>query len=96
VVDGVISNDGDCLLFGAKVVYTKFSVENLQNSQVIRYDASNFAAIVDDENDEHREKAKSSMISLSRLDLIAFALLTGSDLAGNGLPKVGHKRRYGS
>lgn len=92
VVDGVISNDGDCLLFGAKVVYTKFSIENLQNSQVIRYDASNCAAIVDDENDEHREEAKSGMISLSRLDLIAFAILTGSDLAGNGLPKIGHKK----
>ena len=24
IVDGVISNDGDCLLFGAKVLYTKF------------------------------------------------------------------------
>ena len=30
IVDGVISNDGDCLLFGAKVVYTKFSIDNLE------------------------------------------------------------------
>ena len=92
IVDGVISNDGDCLLFGAKVVYTKFSIENLQNSQVVRYDSSDLAAVVDNEGDENREDTDGGKISLSRHDLISFALLTGSDMAGNGLPKVGHKK----
>jgi flap endonuclease GEN len=90
IVDGVISNDGDCLLFGAKVVYTKFSNENLDNGQVIRYDSSELKALVEKESDENREEE--SKISLSRHDLISFALLTGSDLAGNGLPNVGHKK----
>ena len=92
VVDGVISNDGDCLLFGAKVVYTKFSIENLQNAEVIRYESSGLAAIVEEENDESRTAADRGKIVLSRHDLVSFALLTGSDLAGNGLPKIGHKK----
>ena len=31
-------------------------------------------------------------VALGRGDLISFALLTGSDLVGDGLPKVGHKK----
>ncbi len=92
VVDGVISNDGDCLLFGAKVVYTKFSIENLQNSEVVRYESSSLAAVVEEENDERQHAADCGKILLSRHDLVSFALLTGSDLAGNGLPKIGHKK----
>ena len=38
VVDGVISNDGDCLLFGAKTVYTRFSLESLRSSSIVRYE----------------------------------------------------------
>ena len=105
IVDGVISNDGDCLLFGAKVVYTKFSMENLEKGCVMRYDASQLYAIADytnnnDEEDDRdaamasniQESTDNSGLVLSREDLIAFALLTGSDLAGNGLAKVGHKK----
>jgi hypothetical protein len=92
VVDGVISNDGDCLLFGAKIVYTKFSIENLSNSQVFRYDSSDLKAVVESESDEKRDGLENSKISLSRTDLISFALLSGSDLAGSGLPKIGHKK----
>lgn len=92
VVDGVISNDGDCLLFGAKVVYTKFSIENLQNSEVVCYESSRLAAVVEEENDERQHAADCGKIQLSRHDLVSFALLTGSDLAGNGLPKVGRKK----
>jgi len=93
IVDGVISNDGDCLLFGAKVVYTKFSVENLQNSEVMRYESPNLKALVDpEETDVNQDVIEDGKILLSRLDLVTFALLTGSDLAGDGFPKVGCKK----
>jgi flap endonuclease GEN len=102
IVDGVISNDGDCLLFGAKVVYTRFSIDNLDKKQVIRYDASELRGFVSDTEDDADANAaahecvtsdeNSSCVPLGRGDLISFALLTGSDLAGNGLPKVGHKK----
>jgi flap endonuclease GEN len=90
IVDGVISNDGDCLLFGAKVIYTKYSNENLDNGRVMRYDSSNLYAITD----PYEEIAATSeqQMQLSRYDLIAFAVLTGSDLAGSGLEKVGYKK----
>ena len=105
IVDGVISNDGDCLLFGAKVVYTKFSLQNLKDGCIMRYDASTLRAVTDgnttadgDENDQpngssHQDgNAHDNLMSLSRKDLVAFALLTGSDLAGDGLEKVGHRK----
>jgi XPG I-region/Chromatin organization modifier domain 2/XPG N-terminal domain len=92
VVDGVISNDGDCLLFGAKVLFTNFSIDALQNSEVVRYDSSNLAALVEDTEDQILESFSQKKIELSRLDLISFALLTGSDIAGNGLPKVGVRK----
>jgi hypothetical protein len=98
IVDGVISNDGDCLLFGAKVLYTKFSVENLDHSNVIRYDANEIRVVVDDDDaneyDETGVKSKNGqdIVEMSRNDLIAFAILTGSDLAGNGLSKVGCRK----
>lgn len=92
IVDGVISNDGDCLLFGAKVLYTKFSLENLEHSKVIRYDLDKLKAKLQLDSTEEDQVATSEIgiMTLSRSDLIAFALLTGSDLVGPGLPKVGH------
>lgn len=99
IVDGVISNDGDCLLFGAKVLYTKFSIENLEQSRVMRYDMSDIRAFVDDDDtDEFHEQDKTNpnqpgdFVDLGRDDLIAFALLTGSDMAGDGIPKVGCRK----
>ena len=98
IVDGVISNDGDCLLFGAKVLYTKFSVENLNSAKVLRYDADAIRVLVDDDDadrfDETRQRSKDGedIVELSRKDLIAFAILTGSDLAGDGLSKVGCRK----
>jgi flap endonuclease GEN len=96
IVDGVISNDGDCLLFGAKTVYTKFSIENLDNGNVIRYDLEDLRAVVeksDDDDEEGRAGTESNQeLKLSRQDLVVFALLTGSDMAGSGLAKVGHKK----
>jgi len=91
IVDGVISNDGDCLLFGAKVVYTRFSLDNLDKSLVIRYDVSELRGCLQDDG-EAANGGNESAISLERGDLISFALLTGSDIAGDGLPKVGHKK----
>lgn len=98
IVDGVISNDGDCLLFGAKVLYTKFSIENLEQSRVIRYDLCELRACVDDDDsDEYDQtsndnKQQPDIAKLSRDDLMVFAILTGSDLAGNGLAKVGCRK----
>jgi flap endonuclease GEN len=92
VVDGVISNDGDCLLFGAKTIYTKFSCENLEKGCIMRYDADKLRAIVDVSDDKDIAAAEVGTVTLSRHDLITFALLTGSDLAGPGLKKTGHKK----
>ena len=98
IVDGVISNDGDCFLFGAKVLYTKFSNENLQNRAIMRYDAKFLEACLDDDDsDKFNENLTDHSspldnVKLSRSDLIAFAILTGSDVAGSGLPKVGCRK----
>eukprot|EP00978_Attheya_sp_CCMP212_P000230 scaffold439_cov57-Attheya_sp.AAC.2 len=101
-VDGVISNDGDCLLFGAKVIYTRFSVENLERGEVMRYEASNLRAVVEKEEEAGKSSERFSSIStkrrdselfrLSCQDLIAFALLTGSDLVGCGIPHIGYRK----
>jgi flap endonuclease GEN len=98
IVDGVISNDGDCLLFGAKHVYTKFSIENMEACRVVRYDLDDLWAHIAQDNDDKDKNNDSNRIGygkrfqLSRQDLIAFALLTGSDLTGDGMPKVGGKK----
>ena len=82
IVDSVISNDSDCFVFGAQVVYTKFTLENLQNGTVMRYDANDLRAAVPGSN---------RSIALSKSDLIAFALLTGSDMT-KGVTNIGHKK----
>lgn len=95
LVDGVISNDGDCLLFGAERVYSKFSIENLTNGAVLRYNLSDLRSFVErrgSDDQSNAESQKSAEMKLSREDLIAFALLTGSDMAGSGLATVGHKK----
>lgn len=92
IVDGVISNDGDCLLFGAKVIYTKYSNENLDNGQVLRYELDSLRAVVDASDEPDIAAAVIGTVRLSRHDLISFAILTGSDLAGSGLEKVGYKK----
>jgi hypothetical protein len=94
IVDGVISNDGDCLLYGAKVLYTKFTLENLEKSRVMRYDISSIRACVDDDDGDQydNEREPHEIVSLNRNDLIAFAIMTGSDIAGHGIPKVGCRK----
>ena len=88
LVDGVISNDGDCLLFGATVVYTKYSNENLDSGRIMRYTSDSLYAVVDPS--EETIDSSDERIKFSRHDLIAFAVLTGSDLTGKGIDKVGH------
>ena len=112
LVDGVLSNDADCLLFGAKVLYTNFSIQALESCNVTRYDISSLWAETDATTDddslvsdsdedkdgaEHKEARASArtdpeQLALDRNDLIAFALLTGSDLVGEGVPQVGAKK----
>ncbi len=82
IADGVISNDADCFLFGAKTLYTQFTLDNLDKSSVMRYDVDRLHAAVD---------GSSRSIKLSRKDLVAFALLTGSDMT-NGIANVGNKK----
>ena len=83
IVDAVISNDADCFLFGAKCLLTKFTLENLENNgTVMRYDSDRLRAAVG---------GSSRSIELSRKDLVAFALLTGSDMT-SGVTNVGHKK----
>ncbi|KAL7537678.1 hypothetical protein ACHAXR_007988, partial [Thalassiosira sp. AJA248-18] len=91
LVDGVISNDGDCLLFGATTIYTGFSAENLKARKVVRYDAATLVANLDG-NGIGNNRSSRRTIKLSREDLIAFAVLTGSDLVGSGVSHVGHRK----
>jgi len=101
VVDGVISNDGDCFLFGARTLYTKFSIENLRERRVMRYDAEKLVACLDDDDSDaihtlldrdEKNNAPTDVVNLTQNDLIAFAILTGSDVAGAGFPKVGSRK----
>jgi flap endonuclease GEN len=93
LVDGVISNDGDCFLYGARNVYTNLTIDSLDQGTIIRYDSSALFAIpslVEDQVDKERTNLDRK-ISLSRKDLIAFAILTGSDEC-SGVPYVGVKK----
>lgn len=83
-VDGVISNDGDSFLYGAQTLYTSFTAENLEARKVIKFHVDNIVANLDANG--------SRTIKLSREDLVAFAMLTGSDLCGDGQRFVGHKK----
>jgi flap endonuclease GEN len=103
LVDGVISNDGDCLLYGANTVYANFTIKNLEENRVMRYDAGRLYAIVVDANGEVggggmddeggiAVNAAWRRIRLSREDLIAFGMICGSDVCGVGMPHCGHRK----
>ena len=83
IVDGIISNDVDAFLFGGLTLYTRFTLQNLNNRSVMKFDADKLRATVD---------GTSTSIPLGRKDLIAFALLTGSDMCGNGVKDIGHQK----
>ena len=88
VVDGVISNDGDCFLFGARTLYTNFTLENLEEGKVMRYDSKRLTAIVGSlDSDVNTRK-----IGLCREDLIAFSMISGSDMCGAGVLNCGHRK----
>ena len=86
IVDGIISNDADIFLFGGLTLYTRFTLQNLNNRSVMKFDADKLRATVDGTGASVRS------IPLGRKDLIAFALLTGSDLCGNGVKDIGHQK----
>jgi hypothetical protein len=83
IVDGIISNDVDAFLFGGLTVYTRFTLQNLSNRSVMKFDADKLRATVD---------GTSRSIPLGRKDLIAFACLTGSDMCGKGVKDIGHQK----
>ena len=92
----VITNDGDALIYGAQCIYTNFTLEGLSQSTIIRYNAADLKVLLpsNDESNAAASVPRQSSLSMSmeREDLIAFALLTGSDLAGEGVPHVGPKK----
>ena len=85
IVDGIISNDADAFLFGGLTIYTQFTLQNLSNRTVMKFDADKLRATFDG-------ASASRSIPLGRKDLIAFALLTGSDMCGNGVKDVGYQK----
>ena len=61
----------------------------------MRYDLTKLYVVCSNNGSDdcgHSVKDDQAPVPISREDLIAFALLTGSDLAGNGLPNVGGKK----
>lgn len=85
IVDGIISNDADVFLFGGLTVYTRFTLKDLENRTVMKYDADKLRATV-------AGTGARRSIPLDRKDLIAFALLTGSDMCGNGVKDIGYQK----
>lgn len=79
----VITNDGDCFLYGAQRVFTKFSTDNLTSSNVIVYDAKDLKGKL-----TLLDKSE-KIVYLKRDDLVAFAFFTGSDLVGKGVKSIG-------
>ena len=70
------------MLFGCKTIYTNFSSENLENRQVLRYNAEKLVANLGGSS------AKRT-IKMHREDLVAFAMLCGSDMCGGGINHCG-------
>lgn len=85
IVDGIISNDADVFLFGGLTVYTRFTLKDLENRTVMKYDADKLRATV-------AGTGARRSIPLDRKDLIAFALLTGSDMCDNGVKDIGYQK----
>ena len=80
LVDGVVSNDGDAFLYGARVIYKGFTMDNLVKGCVVKYDAN-----------ELRVASSQRILTLSREDLVAFAALSGSDVF-QGVQHLGWKK----
>lgn len=76
----MISNDGDAFLYGARVIYKGFTMDNLTKGSVLKYDAN-----------ELRVASSHGNFPLSREDLVAFAALSGSDVF-QGVQHLGWKK----
>ncbi|XP_067010014.2 flap endonuclease GEN isoform X2 [Anabrus simplex] len=76
VVDGCISQDSDCLLYGAQTVYRNFTISPTNGNAGFSIDMYKMSAI--------QEK-----LSLSRDKLIAMSLLCGCDYNEKGVAGVG-------
>jgi len=63
------------------IVYCLGPKQNIEARKVMRYDSENLVA--------NLNGGSSRTIKLSREDLIAFAMLSGSDMVGSGVPHVG-------
>ena len=81
VVDAVMSNDVDTLMFGSTTAVMNFSKENGSGTSaathVTRYQMGN--------------QGCSSSVELDRAGMILFAMLSGGDYLPSGVPKCGSK-----
>ncbi|KAI1789726.1 PIN domain-like protein, partial [Ganoderma leucocontextum] len=78
-IDAVMTDDGDALLFGAKVVIRNCELKRGKKHAIDVYRANNIA----------------SKVKLSRPDLLLYALLVGCDYDSTGLDKCGDQTARG-
>ncbi|XP_069693406.1 flap endonuclease GEN isoform X2 [Periplaneta americana] len=75
LVDGCISQDGDCFLYGARTVYRNFTISS--------HGTSGYSV------DEYKMTAVEEKLALSRRKLIALSLLCGCDYNDKGVLGIG-------
>ncbi|KAJ8889245.1 hypothetical protein PR048_008743 [Dryococelus australis] len=78
LVDGCISQDGDCFLYGAQTVYRNFTISHSGTGGSAAYSI-----------DVYKMTAIMSRLSLSRRKLIALSILCGCDYNEKGVVGVG-------
>ncbi|PGH07199.1 Holliday junction resolvase YEN1 [Blastomyces parvus] len=83
VVDAVMSNDVDAIMFGSKVTIMNFSKENSSGTN-----AATHVTLYRTEGTGEEEKPN---VPLDRGGMILFALLSGGDYLPAGVPKCGPK-----
>ncbi|OJD23184.1 hypothetical protein ACJ73_05464 [Blastomyces percursus] len=83
VVDAVMSNDVDAIMFGSKVTIMNFSKENSSGTN-----AATHVTLYRTEGTNDEEKPN---VPLDRGGMILFALLSGGDYLPAGVPKCGPK-----
>lgn len=83
VVDAVMSDDVDAIMFGSKNTIMNFSRENSR-----RTDAATHVNLYRTDEDQSSQR---SNVSLDRSGMILFAMLSGGDYLPSGVPKCGHK-----
>ncbi|KAL2366522.1 hypothetical protein RJZ56_000567 [Blastomyces dermatitidis] len=83
VVDAVMSNDVDAIMFGSKVTIMNFSKENSSGTN-----AATHVTLYRTEGTGDEEKPN---VPLDRGGMILFALLSGGDYLPAGVPKCGPK-----